>query len=421
LLFDLHDEIAKVPGSIKTQEMLVETSLDYLDTLYRSAASDPGLQEELATAYKKVGDIQGNERGSNTGHHQDALKSFARSIALFEPLIASDPSNHRAGFTLANAYVEQGSILLVLGRVDDALTSVNKGVALGESLAPFFAKDADRAGQLGTAYWTQADILVRLGRSPEAMASIDKLLALVEEFWRSDPKSKAALSILSGAYNNASAHPDMRLPADARNQRTLFMLRRSVWASEQLVALAPDDEEERFSLALSQSNLGRQLAWQGDHSAALPLFRAASTVVGARARNPDDARARYLSAMVDSALAEALFKLGHVEEARVTLLRCNKELKALIASSSTLRIEYAFGHNAVRLGELYALLAGDSRRSRNDRLTYWQQARDAYESGVSPLQKVAAAVALEEADMAPVNVGVAGLARARSEIATLTK
>jgi tetratricopeptide (TPR) repeat protein len=414
LLFELHDEIAKVPGSTRTRELLVKTSLEYLDTLYKGAGSDRALQEELGTAYKRIGDIQGDEGGSNTGQHQDALKSYARSIALLEPLAAQKGANPRAAAILVRAYVQQANVMLSLGQLDAGLSSARKAVALGEAMRDSFGSDAERASLLGNAYWVRADVLARLGRMPEALASIDRLLAESEEFWRRNPQDPDALMTLSNAYNNASIHADTRLNERARHERTLFMLRRSLWANEQLVALAPDEIRHRFDLALTQYNLARLLAVHQDYAAALPLYNESTVVLAERARDPADARAHFLSALMNSGLGEVQLRLGHVEKAKNILLDSDRVLSGLLANGGTLRIEYAYGQNAVRLGELYSMLAADSAASG---LAKWRQARDAYAKGVPPLKKVAAAVELDAVDKAVLTTGVAGLARAEAAIA----
>ena len=66
-LFVFHDEVAQLPGSTKAREMLVKTSLEYLDALYKESGTDRALQEELGVAYKKVADIQGSTISANVG------------------------------------------------------------------------------------------------------------------------------------------------------------------------------------------------------------------------------------------------------------------------------------------------------------------------------------------------------------------
>jgi non-specific serine/threonine protein kinase/serine/threonine-protein kinase len=419
LLFELHDEIAKVPGSMKTRELLVKTSLEYLDTLYKGAGSDRALQEELGAAYKRIGDIQGDEGGSNTGEHSAALQSYARAIALLEPL--QGPAHPSAVSMLTRTYVQQSNLLLSTGRLHEGLTSIDKAVALCESPGTSFASDAERASMLGNAYWVRADLLARLGRSAEALASIDKVLAVSEEFWRKNPKDVDALLTLSNAYNNAADKADTRLPEGKRYERTLFMLRRSLWASDQLIALAPSEARHVFDRALTQYNLGRQLAAHQELAASLSLLRLASATLGERAEDARDSRAQYLSALADSALGEVEFKLGRVEKASGLLLRCDRVFSGLLANGGTLRIEYGYGHNAVRLGTLHAALAEDARAPRATRLANWRKARDAFAKGLPPLKKVAAAVTLETLDLVPVTAAVEGLERAEAAVARLTR
>src|SRR6185503_1716586 len=78
MLSQLHDELAKESGSLKSRELLVKTSLEYLDALYQQGSSDQQLQEELATAYLKVAGIQGGDTsGANRGDNRGALQSYS--------------------------------------------------------------------------------------------------------------------------------------------------------------------------------------------------------------------------------------------------------------------------------------------------------------------------------------------------------
>jgi len=45
---ELHDDVARLPGSTRVREKLVATALDYLDNLARSAGNDPELLHEPA-------------------------------------------------------------------------------------------------------------------------------------------------------------------------------------------------------------------------------------------------------------------------------------------------------------------------------------------------------------------------------------
>ena len=404
MLFDVNHELENVPGATRARASLVKTSLEYLDALYQQTGGDQALQLELGKAYGKVGDIQGRQRAPNLGDFQGALRSYARGIVLLEPLVQADAANDAAAQALASAYVQQASVMLVAGKLPDAWASVEKGVALTEKIGPRYANDADRFAQFWAAYWSQADILAALGRTPETIATLDKLVATSEEFLRAHPRDERALALMGEAFNAASTHVDKRLPEAAQNQRAMALQRSSIEISEQLIALAPDNAAYRITLARTQGNLARQLAAQGDYADALVLYQRASPVLRAAAADPNDARAHWVSALIDSALADTLFHLGRVDEARPMLLRCHEVLSRLQAQSPSLRVEYALGHNGVRLGVLYAHQG------------HWRQARDTLQPAVAALQHVVANVAIEPLDMRAVDEGVAALARVEARL-----
>jgi eukaryotic-like serine/threonine-protein kinase len=83
-VFDLHDEVAKLDGSTKARQMMVETGLQYLDNLARNAGSDLELQKEIAAAYMKIGDAQGFPTKPNLGRTADAFASYRKAGDIYE-------------------------------------------------------------------------------------------------------------------------------------------------------------------------------------------------------------------------------------------------------------------------------------------------------------------------------------------------
>ena len=421
MLFQLHDEMAKDAGSLKSREMLVKTSLEYLDALYKQGGSDRQLQEELANAYVKVALIQGSDTVSNRGNFAGALDSYARAIALLTPLMAADPANHHAGWALAHAYIEQAALLMVVRGPKFARDSAEEGVALTEAFAPKISDEAQRLARFVSAYQTQARIRGFMGLSLEAMDSLDKLIKVSETYWHAHPDDERAFQALSTAYNNAAIMEDPRLKgAAAIDERAFALLRKRMWADEMLLALKPDEPEYQGRLSTSRYNTGLQLAQRGKFAQALVLYEQALPVaVKAAALDPDDVRAQYALALYQTRFAQALFKTGSVEKARILFLECDKILERVFKRDSSLRTQYALGVNAVRMGELYAHLAEKSRAGRSAQLDLWRQARDSLQRGVTSLQNVTAHATLTSTDMIDVTDGVASLARVDALLAKL--
>jgi serine/threonine protein kinase/tetratricopeptide (TPR) repeat protein len=86
LMFDVHDSIQDLPGSTPARKILVERALRYLDRLSRDPASDPSLERELATAYEKVGTVQGNPFGANLGDITGAIESYRKALSIRKSL-----------------------------------------------------------------------------------------------------------------------------------------------------------------------------------------------------------------------------------------------------------------------------------------------------------------------------------------------
>jgi serine/threonine protein kinase len=84
ILFDLHDEVAKLDGSTKAREMMVQTGLQYLDHLAKNAGGDLELQKEIAAGYMKIGDAQGYPTQPNLGRMADAVASYRKAGDIYE-------------------------------------------------------------------------------------------------------------------------------------------------------------------------------------------------------------------------------------------------------------------------------------------------------------------------------------------------
>jgi hypothetical protein len=92
MLFDFHDEISRLPGATRARQLLVKTGLEYLDSLAKEKAGDQRLRLELATAYEKVGDVQGNAANSHPGQPQNALESYRKGLTIASVLPPSRQS-----------------------------------------------------------------------------------------------------------------------------------------------------------------------------------------------------------------------------------------------------------------------------------------------------------------------------------------
>ncbi len=411
LLFDIHDEIQKVPGSTKSRELLVKTSLEYLDSLYQGASSDRALQEELAAAYKKVGDIQGDQLGSNIGDFKGALVSYQRSVSLLEALIAADPTNQRVAVSLARTYVQQAGLLMATAGAAPAAKPIERAMHLAETNPAGFTDDFDRMAILGNGYGTQADVLGALGRAAEARIALDKMVGACEDFARAHPGEERSYLGLSAAYSNSAVIGSTNMSMEDAFKRSEPLLRKALQADEKLVSMSNDSMKRRRSLAETRFNLADAYNNHGDYPQALALLALASPVLAERTSDADDAAAQYESAMVDTALARSLFRVGRVEEARVMFVKSVRIMDELSRRESTLAIDFTRAQAGVWLGELYEHLANTPKLGAAARLAYRRQAQDSLRHGVELAKKVNASIKLEGFNRKVLDDGEAALAR----------
>ena len=105
LIFDIHDSIKDLPGSTPARKVIVDRALKYLDSLSHEASGDPSLQRELAAAYERVGDVQGNPYFANLGDTAGALVSYGHAATIRETLVKSDAANVIDRWNLYETYL----------------------------------------------------------------------------------------------------------------------------------------------------------------------------------------------------------------------------------------------------------------------------------------------------------------------------
>jgi eukaryotic-like serine/threonine-protein kinase len=398
-LFVFHDEVAQLPGSTKAREMLVKTSLEYLDALYKESGTDRALQEELGIAYKKVADIQGSTISANVGDTAGAMRSYANAVALLEPLHESEPANGRIGTILAKTYFQQTSRTIYVSGPEAALPIIRKAVALSEALQSVLSDDFERMGLLGNAYSGEAEVLGLLGRMPEARDSLEKMVSACEEYARFHPKDQRGLMSLGAAYGNSAVIGSRGLSPQDAYARSVTLLQKGMAADEALLALKPDNASYRLSLAETRLNVADLYYSHGDYARAIALNRQAAAVFAQR--DPGDSRTQLNSAINDISLAKSLARSGGTAEAETLFAAAGKSLRDVSARGEDLQVDYALADLDIRRGEMYVELA------RHD------EARRLLERGLSGVKKVLAAMPDDETVQRLLADGTAALARAK--------
>ena len=197
----LYDAIAKVPGSTAAQNLLVKEALTYLDGLEAQAADDVDLKAELAAAYEKIGDVQGNMYVANLGDATGANASYVKMLALRKAVRAARPGDVPARLALAEAERRVGDMGVAEGRLDDAIVAYERALAvMADSATPA----TDEAALLIAVRIRQrlGVALNRASRRDEAARYFEEALGVIEPLASGSAMSDAVRQSVMGAHSN---------------------------------------------------------------------------------------------------------------------------------------------------------------------------------------------------------------------------
>jgi serine/threonine-protein kinase len=116
-IFDIDRQVRFLPGSSKTRQLIVDTSLEYLGRLAPDAQADPDLALELGTAYMRVGRVQGLPIATNLGQADNAEKNLRIAERLVASVLRARPANRLA--MLGAAQIAHDRMVLAEGRRPD--------------------------------------------------------------------------------------------------------------------------------------------------------------------------------------------------------------------------------------------------------------------------------------------------------------
>jgi eukaryotic-like serine/threonine-protein kinase len=288
-LFEFHDAIRDLPGSTPARALVVRRALEYLDSLASESSDDPTLRRELAEAYQKVGDVEGNPYLQSLGDLKGALASYDKSIALLEPAVVSGRATDEERATLANAYVVAGGMQVIAGDSKKAVAMAEKGLGLRRTLAEKKPGDAGQLRGLAQAWRIYAFNLSGAGRASESYQALLKHAAILKELLGGAPRDLHVRFQLASNFFLRSA--PLQALGDWKGARSA--LEESIAITEDLLKDEPRNVEFRRHLGWVRMDLGGIHEAQNDFRGMFAEDRMAlSLFQSIRAADPTNADAR---------------------------------------------------------------------------------------------------------------------------------
>jgi serine/threonine protein kinase/type II secretory pathway pseudopilin PulG len=274
VLFEYHDRLAKLTGSTPLREKMVKDALRYLDNLAAENINDASLQSELASAYFKVGEVQGAPSKSSLGDYGGGLESFRKSLAIREKLFRENPNSEQIKLDLTRSYQMVGDLSQVTDNIPAALENYGRAFALFDSIR---MENQEARLDFAGLHTRFAQALAASGELPEAIENFRKAIAILNE----------------------------------------------------LSTANPDNRELRRELGVARVLLGDALEESGDLNEALATQRSAFAVLEPLVTDAD-AQSQRAAMSAFGRIGDVLFKLGKYREA------LEIQLKSLAADERTL-------------------------------------------------------------------------------------
>ena len=288
----------------------MQRALEYLRGLTQEAGGDASLSRELAEAYLKVGDLQGNPYVSSLGDTAGAIASYQQAVAIADAVLRRDPADVQSRIYAAKAHCSLGEVLPLRGDPSGAVTHLRQAISVLE--AGGGSGDTELRHETARVYEMLGDILghsglTNLGDAKGARAAYEKSLAILEALAKEHPAD--------AQYRNGEAILQTKagdMLADASEWEAAIVAYRAAAALfEGLRAANPHDADALRGVALTDQKLGLAYASHKQKREALIEFgKGADVARQMMAADPKDARARMSYAIALKYQADLLSDTG---------------------------------------------------------------------------------------------------------------
>jgi non-specific serine/threonine protein kinase/serine/threonine-protein kinase len=321
IVFDADDRMRAIPGTTAARKLVVDTALTYLDRLSHDPNSDARLQEELAAAYIRVGQVQGGAFLPNLGDTKGAVTSFTKAIATVGAspsnprlerlgieahiniaLLAADPvqgapefehaiaaGNRQLAITpddvqtlrlVAQAYHGLATIAHVINHVPDHERAVTRAIEIRERVAALVPASWQDQADLAREYAQHALALLQKEDTLTALRQLARGRAILDATLARTPSNQV---VIRGLAENRSRTASALITV-GRSAEAAVELDAAIALLSPLVASDPDNRQYRADLAFAWLRMGDVRRAEGRLGEALIWHQRALTVRRERAQ-----------------------------------------------------------------------------------------------------------------------------------------
>jgi tetratricopeptide (TPR) repeat protein len=382
MIFELHDSIQNLPGATASRKLIVERALEYLDSLAAEGAGDPTLRVEIAHAYRRIADVQGNPHEANLGDAAGAVASYRKAQDLLEHLVAARPADGARQLDLARTLLGVGDMQVTMRDAQGALGNYRRALGIAEQLEKASPTGREMRRVLAASHYRVADALAHVQARKEAADHLERAIPIYRALAADagDVESQLALvrafkalGIMRGVMGDA--------------QGNVALMQKAYGLGQTLAVTHPLNVAFRNEVAMSSMELGHAYARANNLADALRSFREAEAITASMAEaDPSNAQARWMRGIELNNVGDVLRRMRRHREALA------EHQKALALSEALARADpsnesYAFivADTSQFIGETYVAMAHTA-RSNADQRDSWSHARSWFRRSAAVFQ-----------------------------------
>jgi eukaryotic-like serine/threonine-protein kinase len=328
LIFDVHDSVKDLPGSTPARKIIVDRALKYLNVLSQESSGDLSLQRELATAYEKVGSVQGDYLENNLGDFEGTLVSYRKALELRKQIDAAsrDWNDHIA---LAQAYRLVAHQQWANGDPRGAREPIGRAIAVSAEVNNEHPNNLKILSELGF----DLEVSGRIGYPGDPAASQKVLedyrrsLAIDELLVKLKPDD---ITLLHGYATDLSNVGTILEPSDP--QEALKNYEKGLEIDKRLAQLTTDVRFQR-SVAMAYGSIGSVYDDMGDYARSLENnLKDVAIYEQLVAADPKNALLHQGLAIASANVAASAVRVGKIEMALDYSNRALETMRPLAAS-----------------------------------------------------------------------------------------
>ncbi|MGI8657075.1 MAG: protein kinase domain-containing protein [Pyrinomonadaceae bacterium] len=311
LLFDIAPKIERLEGSTEARQTLVNQSLKYLNSLAQESGGDAALQSELASAYEKIGELQGAPRKPNLSDYTGAIASYQKAVAVRQKLLEQNPQDYDNRKALAMNFSALSYIHWWMGDLRGALEDSEKALAIYEQLPAAQPSSFELLLATGEAQIDLANTYYLNDQLAKVYPPLQKAIATLEPLKEQNPNDAEIQRLLGRAYTVLG----ISLSWDGKQIEGEAEMAKATSINESLVQRNPHDNIFKQSLLrtyLQSSQLYEEVNDSLSFEILLKALKVAEDVAQSDALN---SQARQDLAKIDTQLGVICGRLKKNDEA----------------------------------------------------------------------------------------------------------